>query len=245
MLQTVKQKIRWGTLFLFLLLLLLGGTGIFYIVRLKNDSGIILRNNYESLDFCHQMQRALDSIPQNPPAYIQQFDSALALQETNFTEQSEIGPSKKIRVLFEKLRSGNYSPALANEIRANIQIVLKANMMAIESKSNRASVTAERALTYITLIATIIFLIGLSFSYNFPSIVTGPIEAFTRGIREIATKKYHHRIHLDRKDEFGQMADAFNAMAARLEYFESSNLNQVIFEKTRAEAVINSLKDAS
>ena len=245
MLQTVKQKIRWGTLFLFLLLLLLGGTGIFYIVRLKNDSGIILRNNYESLDYCHQMQRALDSISQDPPAYVQQFDSALNLQETNFTEQAEIGPSKKIRALFEKLRTGDYSPALANEIRANIQIVLKANMIAIESKSNRANTTAERALTYITLIATIIFLIGLSFSYNFPSIVTGPIEAFTRGIREIATKKYHHRIHLDRKDEFGQMADAFNAMAARLEYFESSNLNQIIFEKTRAEAVINSLKDAS
>jgi len=143
------------------------------------------------------------------------------------------------------MKAGNYSSRLANEIRENIQIVLKVNMLAIESKSNRAGATAERALTYITLIATIIFIIGLSFSYNFPSIVSGPIEAFTRGIQEIATKNYHHRIHLDRKDEFGQMADAFNAMAARLEYFESSNLNQIIFEKTRAEAVINSLQDAS
>ncbi len=245
MLQTVKQKIRWGTLFLFLLLLLLGGTGIFYIVRLKNDSGIILRNNYESLDYCHQMQKALDSVSQYPPAYLQQFDGALDLQEKNITETAEISPSKKIRALFEKLRTGDHSPTLPNEIRANLQIVINANMVAIESKSNRASATAERALTYITLIATIIFLIGLSFSYNFPSIVTGPIEAFTTGIKEIATKKYHHRIHLDRKDEFGQMADAFNAMATRLEYFESSNLNQIIFEKTRAEAVINSMKDAS
>ena len=34
-------------------------------------------------------------------------------------------------------------------------------------------------------------------------------------------------------------------MAERLEYFESSNLNKLMFEKSRAEAVINSLKDAS
>ena len=34
-------------------------------------------------------------------------------------------------------------------------------------------------------------------------------------------------------------------MAARLQYFESSNLNKLMFEKSRAESVINSLKDAS
>ncbi len=34
-------------------------------------------------------------------------------------------------------------------------------------------------------------------------------------------------------------------MAERLEYFESSSLNKLMFEKNRAEAVINSLKDAS
>ena len=30
-----------------------------------------------------------------------------------------------------------------------------------------------------------------------------------------------------------------------LQYFENSNLNKLMFEKSRAEAVINSLKDAS
>jgi two-component system, NtrC family, sensor histidine kinase KinB len=34
-------------------------------------------------------------------------------------------------------------------------------------------------------------------------------------------------------------------MAERLQYFESSNLSKLMFEKSRAEAVINSLKDAS
>ena len=35
---SVKNKIRLGTLFLFLLLLLSGGMGIYNLVRLKNDA---------------------------------------------------------------------------------------------------------------------------------------------------------------------------------------------------------------
>ena len=103
----------------------------------------------------------------------------------------------------------------------------------------------DNALTYISLITAVIFLIGLTFAFNFPSVVTDPINELTDGIKEVSAKNYRHRIHLDRKDEFGQMASAFNDMAERLEYFENSNLNKIIFEKTRAEAVINSLKDAS
>src|SRR5262245_61823747 len=64
-------------------------------------------------------------------------------------------------------------------------------------------------------------------------------------IQKISRKNYKYRIHLKNKDEFGQMADSFNTMAERLEYFESSNLNRLMFEKGRAEAVINSLRDAS
>src|SRR6185436_11893332 len=101
------------------------------------------------------------------------------------------------------------------------------------------------ALTFISFLAAIVFLVGFTFSYNFPFIVTVPINSLKEGIQEISRKNYKHRIHLERKDEFGEMAGAFNDMAERLEYFESSNLNKIIFEKTRAEAVINSLKEAS
>ena len=118
-------------------------------------------------------------------------------------------------------------------------------MAAIEKKNKIAEATAEKALTYISIISAIIFIVALTFSFNFPSIITGPINDFREAIRQIADKNYKHRVNITSKDEFGQMATAFNAMAERLEYFESSNLNKLIFEKARAEAVINSLKDAS
>ncbi len=245
MVRTVKQKIRLGTLFLFFLLLVTGGISTYHLIRLKNDANEILKDNYESLDYCHSMQRYLDSVPINQAHSFSKFDSVLKLQEHNITEAGESEATARIRKSFNLYRSGDKSLVIIQHVRSGIQQILGLNMSAIEIKNEKASNTAEKALTYISFLAAIIFLVGFTFSVNFPSVLTAPISSLTEGIQEISKKNYHHRIHLDRNDEFGQMADAFNEMADRLEYFESSNLNKIIFEKTRAEAVINSLKEAS
>ena len=245
MIRTVKQKIRMGTLFLFFLSLLSGGIGIYHLLRLKNDSKVILKDNYESLEYCHAMQQALDNLAINEAKSFVGFDSVLKLQEANITEGGEKEATNLIRKHFQQQLVGDSSLSTIKNIRSNIQKVLSLNMSAIEIKNQKANNTADKALTYISFLAAIIFLVGFTFSFNFPSVLTSPVNSLTEGIQEISKKNYHHRIHLDRKDEFGQMADAFNDMADMLEYFESSNLNKIIFEKTRAEAVINSLKEAS
>jgi signal transduction histidine kinase/HAMP domain-containing protein len=242
---SVKNKIRLGTLFLFLLLLLSGGVGIFNLVSLKHDAISILRNNYESLDYCHVMQQQLDSFHVNAAASIQRFEQALRRQEANITEPGEKIVTQELRNNFTKLKSGDSSLALVSGIRQQLQYVLKLNMEAIQKKSVLTERRANQALTYISLIAAVVFLIALTFSFNFPSVIANPIHDLTEGIQEISQKNYQHRIHINSKDEFGKMAAAFNAMAERLEYFENSNLNKLMFEKARAEAVINSLKDAS
>jgi len=245
MASTVKNKIRLGTLFLFFLVLVSGGVGIYHLVRLKEDATQIIKNNYESLDYCHTMMALLESPTLPGNTKFARFDSLLRLQENNITEPGEKEASGSIRKYFEKYRFGEPTEGNKLSIDSAIQKVLQLNMAAIKMKNEKAAATAEKALTYISLIAAVVFMVGLTFSYNFPSVLTAPIATLKEGIEEISRRNYQFRIHIDRKDEFGQMADAFNRMAERLEYFESSNLNKIIFEKTRAEAVINSLKDAS
>lgn len=243
MITSVRNRIRLGTFFLFLLVLLSCGVGVYNLVRLKNDTTLILKNNYESLDYCHSLQQLLDR--SSPGQWsIAAMDSVLRFQERNVTEPGELEATSNIRRQLEMLRAGADTIAVAS-MRANIQQVLRLNMRAIETKNNRATATANKTLTYISLLAGLVLLIGISFAYNFPSVLTQPIRALTEGLQEISRKNYRHRLHLTRHDEFGQMAQSFNTMAERLEYFEHSNLNKIIFEKTRAEAVINSLKEAS
>jgi nitrate/nitrite-specific signal transduction histidine kinase len=83
-----------------------------------------------------------------------------------------------------------------------------------EKLKNRSQ--AENALTLISLIAGVIFLVAFTFSFNFPSVLTDPIRKLTEAIQEISRKNYKYRIHIKNKDEFGQMADAFNAWPSAL-----------------------------
>lgn len=68
MITSVRNRIRLGSFFLFLLVLLSCGVGVYNLVRLKNDATLILKNNYESLDYCHSLQQLLDaSLPGGRP----------------------------------------------------------------------------------------------------------------------------------------------------------------------------------
>ncbi|MBA4055029.1 MAG: PAS domain-containing sensor histidine kinase, partial [Marivirga sp.] len=47
----------------------------------------------------------------------------------------------------------------------------------------------------------------------------------------------------DRKDEFEELAQAFNQMAEKLDEYEHSNLAKILFEKKRIETIINRMSD--
>src|SRR5665647_699870 len=245
MVLTVKNKIWLGTLFLFLLLLITGGVGIYYMAKLKMESKNVLQDNYESLSYCHTMQHQLNEIDKDFAQAISKFEDALKQQEKNITEQGEGKITSDLRSNFNRLKTGDTTHQNIQVLEERIQSILILNMQAIQRKSKIAEKTAQDALTIIISLGGLVFLIAFTFMVNFPSIVTTPISRLTEAIKEIANKNYKHRIHIKNKDEFGKLADAYNEMAERLEYFESSNLNKLLFEKNRAEAVINSLKDAS
>ncbi len=240
----VKNKIWLGTVFLFVLLLLTGGIGIYYMVKLKSDAKNILKDNYESLYYSHTMQQQLNSVTANNKSTAA-FEKALHLEENNITEPGEKDASVAVRNYFDRLKAGDTTKQNLLQIRNNISAIEGLNMSAIQQKNNTAIKTANTALTTIIALCGVIFLIAFTFLLNFPSVVTTPIHRLTDAIKEIANKNYKQRIHIDNKDEFGDLANAFNEMAGRLEHFENSNLNKIMFEKSRAEAVINSLKDAS
>src|SRR5215510_12937149 len=125
---SVKNKIRLGTLFLFLLLLLSGGLGIFNLVRLKNDAKMIRENNYESLDYCHIMQRQLDSFNIDRTDALQNFDSALQKQENNITETGEYDATVALRSDFEKQKKGDSSTPVMRDMHKQLHFILNANM---------------------------------------------------------------------------------------------------------------------
>ena len=241
----VKRKIWLGSFFMFTLLIATAVVGIIFMAKLKKDAKNILQDNYESLSYAVEMEQSLDTVSFINQKTIRRFDNALTKQEHNITEPGEAQVTANLRKAFAKFINGDTSRLNLRTLRESIQGILSLNMQAIQRKGQNAEKTAGNALTIIITIGGLVFVIGLTFVINFPGIITTPISNLTQAIKEIANKNYKHRIHIDNKDEFGELADAYNEMAERLEYFESSNLNKLMLEKARAEAVINSLRDAS
>lgn len=242
---SIKNKIRFGTLFLFLLLIISGALSLYYFVKLQQDSKNIIIDNYESIDLGHQLLKETESISATAYISFKRFDSVLQLQEKNITEPGESVATTALRNSFSKIKQGDTAAELRNQIRTHIHRILQLNMAAIQKKNQLARATSQTAFNIIIFISSVSFMIGLIFLVNFPSIVVTPIQKLTEAIGEISVKNYTHRIHLESHDEFQQLGDSINNMTERLQEFENSNLNKLIFEKTRAEAVINSLKDAS
>lgn len=241
----LKTKIGLGGAFLFALMILVGAVSYFFLDLLAANARKIVKDNYETLDYSREMINALDSVSLDSAYSMQKFEAQLVNQEANITEPGEIEATQSLRIYFNRFRGSGAPDSLQAPIRGMITRVMQLNLQAIDRKNNQAQKEAGNARTIITVIFTISLIAGFTFVFNFPSLVASPIATLTEGIRAISEKKYQKRIHLDRKDEFGELANAFNLMAERLDQYEHSNLSKLLFEKQRAEAVINSLKDAS
>lgn len=238
----LKTKLSLGLLFLFVVILVFGILGIFYITRLKNDANRIIQNNHETLVYTNHMLRELNRIESDPKA-IGNFESYLKKQESNITEVGEREITETLRKDFELLKRSPHEPRNFIDIREDIQNINELNQNAILRKNEIAQHTAENAIVVLTLLFTILTLVTFTFVVNFPYIISKPVKAFSEGISAIADKQYDKRIHLDQKDEFGDLANAFNSMAEKLDAYEHSNLARITFEKSRIETIINQMKD--
>jgi PAS domain S-box-containing protein len=238
----LKTKLTLGLVFLFLVILTFGIFSILSINRLSNDSRSVLKNNLESLVYANNMLKALEDIPLKKDA-INTFETNLEKQEGNITETGESEATQELRKNFNELLSNPSDSNNYSRIRQSIQVVNDLNQQAIVRKNEVAKNTADKAMFWLTVVFVVLGLFTFTFVINFPAVISTPIRALNEGIREIAGRNYGKRIYLSQKDEFGELANAFNSMAERLDEYESSNLAQVRFEKSRIETVINQMKD--
>ncbi|HEY1871505.1 MAG TPA: MCP four helix bundle domain-containing protein, partial [Chitinophagaceae bacterium] len=128
MMMGVKKKIWLGTLFLFFLLLLTGGTGIYFTAKLKTEGKNVLKANYESLAYCHIMQRQLSNVETKYTDAIDSFETALKQQEANITEPGEAAATHALRSNFNKLKNGDTVKQNLIAVQNQLQEILRLNM---------------------------------------------------------------------------------------------------------------------
>jgi NtrC-family two-component system sensor histidine kinase KinB len=238
----IKTKLTLGIGLLFMMILLLSTVGTRNINALKNDTEIILIDNYNTLEYCRNMIITLDQIQQKANGF-PEFERNLNLQKKNVTEKGEKQATDQIIEHLTLLKANPTDVKLHLVIRKDIAQIMRLNMNAIQRKSDVAKETARTANTWIVISSTLCFLLGMTLLINLPGNIANPVKELTNSIREIAAKNYSQRVQYKSKNEFGELADSFNSMAEKLEEYNNSNLSKILVEKMRIETLINNMHE--
>ena len=247
---TIKNKLRTGIGFLFVLAIICCGLSVYFLNRLSADAGVILKDNYKTLQYAQKILSAIDanSGPLSK-AQLQVIDINLNLQKHNVTEPGEGKLTDSLSTVYDKIKQlpnqdAGHQTQLRVQARQLVYGIMQLNMSAIGYKNDIAKGTANKATILVAFCAAFLFLVAFSFAVNFPGYIANPLKELTARIKEVSNRNYHQQIDFRSDDEFGELGQAFNTMTKKLDEFENSNLASILFEKKRIETIINSMHDA-
>src|SRR5450631_950626 len=168
----LKTKLSLGLVFLFIVIVLFGVLGLFYINRLSNEGRQVLQNNQESLLYCNNMLRGLENISTRRDA-LDIFRDNLKKQQANITEVGEKEATDELTKSFSELLRNPQDSSGYPEIRRSIYHIQELNEMAIFRKSAVAGKTAGDAEEILTVLFTVLTLVAFTFIFNLPGIISG------------------------------------------------------------------------
>ena len=109
--------------------------------------------------------------------------------------------------------------------------------------SVRASRVAKRAIWSTVLVAASALIVALIFSLILAERIVRPIRYFMEASRKISSGDYSVQVPVETGDELGHLAGEFNQMAAQLGRYHEMNIEQIISEKNKGEAILSSIED--
>jgi len=242
---SIRTRFTLGMIFLFLIILVLSVFSGYYMNKLSNKTSAILKENYLSVVYARQMSEGIMNINQEiTSAYLMKRNSdslkigkelgliniSLSAEKNNITEPGEdqlvagidagfaeyrkevLSFSRTVQsdagVLFLQNKSGD----LYNQLIALSEM----NGKALEVKTDDAKASSQSALTRMTILATLCFLIGMSFSFSFAAYFNRRFFQLYYGIKELVSSNFRERLFFDGKDEFSEISSVINEMADKL-----------------------------
>jgi signal transduction histidine kinase len=189
------------------------------------------------------------------------FEEELKVQEGNITEAGEKEFTEKLRVAwtnyfakFDRLQETT-SPEAARQlyfselepafllVKTAADEILAINQDAMVRKSDAVRRTAERMKTTTVIVALAALALGLFLSSLLTRRILQPLSALSEATHKIGGGNFETRAHVHGSDELAQLAQDFNAMAARLAEYRKSSLGDLLQAHLSMQAAIDSLPD--
>lgn len=186
------------------------------------------------------------------------FEKSLSISEGNITETGEREVLQNLRKEYQSYiskiesadssGSGNrYTMELLPSYKKVKQLcyeLLNLNEKAMLRKNDEVKNISRDTEIYMLAITAVSLFLVLVIILKAPGTIIQPIYELTKKVGAISEKKYSERIEVKSENEVGMLALSFNKMAEKLSEYEKSNVEKLIAEKKRAEAIVDNMRDA-
>lgn len=249
---SIRTRFTLGMLFFFIIIAVISILSAYYMNRLSNKTDSLLKENHLSVIFARDMAGDLtilnqeinrsfltENYPDNSliAKTSDAFNKTLQLEKNNITEAGEGELVSAIESGYgEYLQSitgfGRYPvskekiTSLENQFHNLYQqtmLLSQMNDQAIVRKADDVKKTSGRGFLLVTTWASVCFLLALSFTFNFAAYYNERFRTLYTGIKEIGSGHYNHRMSFVGKDEFYEISEVFNDMAAKLNEIKHSS----------------------
>jgi two-component system, NtrC family, sensor histidine kinase KinB len=135
-----------------------------------------------------------------------------------------------------------YEP-LSARITSLTDKLLTLNEHTMYNAQNRASAAASRAVWSTSVVAAAAFIIALFFIIVLAEKLVRPLTQFIEASRLISAGDYTTQVPLQTHDELGLLAGEFNLMVSKLKHYHELNIEHILTEKSKSEAILASIED--
>lgn len=242
---SIRTRFTMGMIFLFIIISVLSVFSGYYLNKLSNKTSAILKENYLSVVYAREMSAGLMNINQDITTGFlmnRNLDSLKIAKELNSISQSLLSeknnltePGEDLIVsgietgyleyrdsVFKFIKSSKTAAGMiylqnkSGDLYQQLIILSQMNGKALEVKTDDAKASSKSALTKMTILATLCFLIGMSFTFSFASYFNRRFFQLYNGIKGIVSSNFDERLFFDGRDEFYEISLVINEMAEKL-----------------------------
>lgn len=246
------------------LLIILTSVGVLSGLLLTQYSSTLerlFRENYNSVVYAQNMKDAIDNL--NELAWdqsfdasriqdlVQQFESNLIQEKSNITLPGEHEMALELEAAWKEYRTGYLQKAEGaslrpfslriKELAQKIIDLNLANIVSVDGQVREKAIFARNAMGFLVTSGVVLAII---FTFLIGRSILKPLQSLTRSVREIEQGNLDLAVSVTSRDELGQLADAFNAMAVKLREYRRSDRAKLIRAQKTTQLALNTFPDA-
>jgi methyl-accepting chemotaxis protein len=232
-------------IFLFIIISVLAVFSGYYLNKLSDKTSAILKENYLSVVYAREMSEGLMNINQEittcfltkrkPDSLkiakeLNLINKSLLSEKNNITEPGEDKLVSAIETAYIEYRDSvstivkSAKPVTgmlflqnkSGDLYQQLSILSQMNGKALEVKTDDAKASSQSSLTKMTILATLCFLIGMSFTFSFAAYFNRRFFQLYNGLKEVVSSNFEQRLFFDGNDEFFEISLVVNEMAENL-----------------------------